>query len=119
MVFQIFKVYVSLSLFFVANRVALFFKLNCIVLHCFLQYTTFFFCIKGITLCSVQGYWTPSLLFDFILRCGSDVVGTVARCFWYRFTFVKGKSNGTEADKYDRTEIPMKGQKDVFYKTLK
>ena len=78
------------------------------------------FCIKGITFCSDRGYWTPSLLFDFILRCGGDVVGTVAWCFWYPLTFVKVERDGTEAaDKHNRIEIPMKGQKDEFYKTLK
>ena len=75
--------------------------------------------IIGTTFCSDQGYWSPSLLFDFILQCGGDVVGTVAHCFWYPFTFVKGKRNATEVDKHIRTEILMKGQKDVFYKTLK
>ena len=54
--------------------------------------------IIGTTFCSDRGYWSPSLLFDFILNCGGDVVGTVARCFWYPFTFVKGKRNATEAD---------------------
>ena len=88
--------------------------------YCFL----FVFHTKGTTWCSDRGYWTPSLLFDFILRCGGDVVGTVARNFWYPFTFIKGKRKETDdaaattADIHNRTEIPMKGQKDVFYKTL-
>jgi hypothetical protein len=74
----------------------------------------------GITFGSDRGYWTPSLLFLFLLQCGADVVGTVARCFWYPFTFTKGKQSATqEADQHNRIEIKMKGAKDVFYKTLK
>jgi hypothetical protein len=48
------------------------------------------------------------------------VVGTVARCFWYPFTFTKGKLSATiGADQHNRIEIKMKEAKDVFYKTLK
>ena len=93
--------------------------------HCFVSV----FRTKGKTWCSDQGYWTPSLLFDFILRCGGDVVGTVAWNFQDPFTFIKEKRKETDdaaattaaattADIHNPTEIPMKGQKDVFYKTL-
>jgi hypothetical protein len=86
-----------------------------------LQYIFFFNLIIyiGITFGSDRGYWTPTLLFLFLLQCGADVVGTVARCFWYPFTFTKGKPSATiEADQHNRIEIRMKGAKDVFYKTL-
>ena len=75
--------------------------------------------LRGTTWCSDRGYWTFKLLFDLILAQGGDVVGTVARCAWYPFTFSKMKpSNDNSADKYERTEVSMKGYKDVFYKTL-
>ncbi|OEU17716.1 hypothetical protein FRACYDRAFT_238144 [Fragilariopsis cylindrus CCMP1102] len=76
--------------------------------------------LQGITFGSDRGYWTPTLLFLFLLKCGADVVGTVARCFWYPFTFTKGKVTAIpEVDTHNRIEIRMKGAKDVFYKTLK
>jgi len=76
--------------------------------------------LTGLTFCSDRGYWTANLVFDKLLMWGADVVGTVARCFWYPFTFKKGKpSNDDGVDKFNRTEISMKGYKDIFYKTLK
>ncbi|OEU22028.1 hypothetical protein FRACYDRAFT_232182 [Fragilariopsis cylindrus CCMP1102] len=76
--------------------------------------------LQGITFGSDRGYWTPTLLFVFLLKCGADVIGTVARCFWYPFTFTKGKVTAIpEVDTHNRIEIRMKGAKDVFYKTLK
>jgi hypothetical protein len=66
----------------------------------------------GITFGSDRGYWTPSLLFLFLLQCGADVVGTIARCFWYPFTFTKGKPQATqEPDQHNRIKIRMKGAK--------
>jgi hypothetical protein len=61
---------------------------------------------------------SPTLLLLFLLQCGADVVGTVARCFWYPLTFTKGKVKTIEADQHNRIEIRMKGAKDLFYKTL-
>ena len=77
--------------------------------------------LQGITLFSDRGYWTPTLVFDRLLRWGADLVGTVARASWYPFTFSKGKVRpGAEeaADPHDRVVVPMRGYKDAFYRTL-
>ena len=76
--------------------------------------------LHGTTWCSDRGYWTLNLLFDFLLPWGADVVGTVARCAWYPFTFSRLKSTSTsnDGDPHGRIEVSMKGYKDVFYRTL-
>ena len=43
--------------------------------------------LQGITLCTDRGYWTAILLFSMLLQWGADVVGTVARCYWYPFVY--------------------------------
>jgi hypothetical protein len=90
----------------------------CFIYIYILTYSTFSLLIYniGIAFGSDCGYWTPSLLFLFLLQCGADVVGTVARYFWYPFTFTKRKATTIEADQRNRIEIRMKGAKDVFYK---
>ena len=64
------------------------------------------------------------MLFCFLLKCGADIAGTCKRCFWYPFTYTKGKKKNNsnadeEADTYGRIEIPMRGQKNVFYRSIK
>ena len=72
--------------------------------------------LHNITFASDRGYWTPHLLFTCLLPWGADVVGTVMRCFWYPFTY--DKMDRKNKDKYDRTQVQMKGYKDAWYKTL-
>ena len=35
--------------------------------------------LKGLTFCSNQGYWTPFLIFNQLLKWGADIVGTFSR----------------------------------------
>ena len=78
--------------------------------------------LQGITLCTDRGYWTATLVFSKLLPAGADLVGTVARCFWFPFVYNKMTnvdSNNTEADKHNRTKVTTKGFRDTLYKTLK
>jgi hypothetical protein len=75
--------------------------------------------LHGITFCSDRGYWTPVLVFEMLLRWGADIVGTVARCFWFPFVYSKVPQQGETSDKHNRTQISTKGFRDVFYKTYK
>ena len=78
--------------------------------------------LQGITLCTDRGYWTATLLFSMLLQWGADVVGTVARCYWYPFVYSKmkgGDSNTTERDKHNRTKVSTKGFRDTLFKTIK
>ena len=77
--------------------------------------------LQGISLHSDRGYWTACLVFDTLLRWGADINGTVARTHWYPFTFSKKKQRAGDdevEDPHGRKIIPMKGYKDVFYRTL-
>ena len=76
--------------------------------------------LQGITLCTDRGYWTATLLFSMLLKWGADVVGTVARCYWYPFVYSKMKgADNTEGDKHNRTKVPTKGFRDTLFKTIK
>ena len=78
--------------------------------------------LQGITLYSDRGYLTPFLVFMILLPWGADTVGTVARTFWYPFTFSKMKQRpgaiADTTDPHDRVIVPMKGYKDALYRTL-
>ena len=60
------------------------------------------------------------LVFTMLICWGADIVGTVARCFWFHFVFRKVPQRGGDSeDKHNRTKISTKGFQDVFYKTIK
>ena len=76
--------------------------------------------LQGITLNTDRGYWTAMLLFSMLLQWGADVVGTVARCYWYPFVYSKMKGGSTtEGDKHNRTKVSTKGFRDTLFKTIK
>ena len=54
--------------------------------------------------------------FNCHLPWGADVVRIVMHCFWYPFTY--NKMDRKKKDKFDRTQVQMKGYRDVWYKTL-
>ena len=43
--------------------------------------------LYNITFCSDRRYWTPTIVFLMLLLWGADIVGTIARCFWFLFLF--------------------------------
>ena len=60
------------------------------------------------------------LLFSMLLQWGADVVGTVARCYWFPFVYTKMKDgNTTEGDKHNRTKVSTKGFRDTLFKIIK
>ena len=76
--------------------------------------------LQGITLNTDRGYWTAMLLFSMLLQWGADVVGTVARCYWFPFVYSKMKDgNTTEGDKHNRTKVTTKGFRDTLFKIIK
>jgi hypothetical protein len=77
--------------------------------------------LQGITLNTDRGYWTAILLFSMLLQWGADVVGTVARCYWFPFVYskMKGGDSNTETDKHNRTKVTTKGFRDTLFKTIK
>ena len=76
--------------------------------------------LQGITLNTDRGYWTAPLLFSMLLQWGADVVGTVARCYWFPFVYSKMKGGSTtEGDKHNRTKVSTKGYRDTLFKTIK
>ena len=77
--------------------------------------------LQGITLCTDRGYWTAILLFSMLLQWGADVVGTVARCYWYPFVYskLKGGDSNTESDKHNRTKVSTNGFRDTLFKIIK
>ena len=77
--------------------------------------------LQGITLCTDRGYWTATLLFSMLLQWGADVVGTVARCYWFPFVYskMKGGDSNTEGDKHNRTKVWTKGFRDTLFKIIK
>ena len=72
--------------------------------------------LNNVTFASDRGCWTPHLLFTCLLPWGADVVGTVMRCFWCPFTC--DKMDRAKKDKFDRTQVQMKGCEDAWCKTL-
>ena len=77
--------------------------------------------LQGITLNTDRGYWTATLLFLMLLQWGADVVGTVARCYWFPFVYskMKGGDSNTEGDKHNRTKVWTKGFRDTLFKIIK
>jgi hypothetical protein len=72
--------------------------------------------LNNVTFACDRGCWMPHLLFTCLLPWGADVIGTVMRCFWYPFTY--DKMDRKKKDKFGRTQVQMKGYRDVWYKTL-
>ena len=75
--------------------------------------------LQGITFCSDRGYWSPTLLFGILLKCGADVLGTVARTFWFPFSFEKTSHPTNTVDRHGRIVVPMKGSWDIFAKKIR
>ena len=77
--------------------------------------------LQGITLNTDRGYWTATLLYSMLLPWGADVVGTVARCYWYPFVYskIKGGDANSDTDKHNRTKVSTQGFRDTLFKTIK
>ena len=70
----------------------------------------------GVSFCSDRGYWSLDLLFNKLWKWGADVVGTVARSFWFPFVF--DKRDEKKDDEHGRSVVSMKGYRDVLYASL-
>ena len=71
--------------------------------------------LQNVEIASDRGYMTPSLVFLYLLACGSQIVGTVKRALCWPYTYSQKitKSN----DK--RTLLDVKGAPTLFLKCIK
>ena len=74
--------------------------------------------LTGITYASDHGYWTPDLLFNFVLKAGADVIGTIKRSPWFPFNYVEGKTSKKDASD-PQLMTPKEGWKSMWHKSLK